>query len=96
MKDYHAENEVAAPEPIKVSKRNADLAMRIVQQRATITEWPDGYDVDMISVIGVRHEEATDDKEVAIKNAAQRVGEMLERGDLVLADGWEKDNLSGK
>lgn len=83
-------------EPMKVSSKNAKLALKIVQQRATITEWPEGYDVDLIGVIGFRHEARAESQSDAIEQAAQKLGEMFERGEIELADGWEKDNLDRK
>jgi len=73
--------------------KNLDLANKIVDKLATITEWPRGYDIDMISVIGVRHESTKTDIKDAKSDAAKVVAGMLDRDELVLSDTWEKDNL---
>lgn len=78
---------------LKISKENKDLALKIVKQKAEITEWPNGFDVDMIGVIGVRHESPQKDKKIAIEQAADVVAGMLQRGELVLSDTWAEDNL---
>lgn len=77
----------------KISKQNIDLARQIVEQKAEITEWPNGFDVDMIGIIGVRHESPQKDKKKAIEEAAAIVAGMLQRGELVLSDTWAADNL---
>lgn len=89
--------EQSAPEkPMEVSSKNLKLALRIVQQKATVTEWPDGYDVDLIGVVGFRHEVRTDSKSEAIESAAHKLAESFERGEIELADSWEKDNLKSE
>lgn len=77
----------------KPSKKNLELATKIVEQKAEVTKWPNGFDVDLIGVIGVRHESRAKKKEDAISEATEVVAGMLDREELVLSDTWAEDNL---
>lgn len=75
------------------SKENLELAHKIVENFAEITKHDRGYDIDLIGIIGVRHEHVTQKKSEAIEAASHKVAVMLEKGELVLSDTWVKDNL---
>lgn len=79
---------------VKISTKNKNLARKIIEQKATITKHENGTDIDLISVIGARHESHYKTKAKAIDEAVEVVGGMLERQELSLSDTWEKDNLS--
>ena len=81
------------PKRKQPTKAQLELATKIVNQKATIDKWPNGYDVDMIAAIGVRHEANRQTRDEAIAGAAAKVADMLANGELVLGDDWEKQNL---
>lgn len=77
----------------KPSKKNLELARKIVDKKAVITKWPNGFDVDLIGSVGVRHESRAAKKSEAAAEAAEVVAGMLDREELILSDTWADDNL---
>ena len=81
------------PKEVKPSKKNLELARSIIEKFADVTKHERGYDVDLIGIIGVRHEHVTQKESEATEAAATKIAVMLEKGELVLSDTWIKDNI---
>lgn len=77
----------------KPTKAQLELAHKIVEQKATIEKRANDYNIDLITVIGFRHESLKDNKKAAIAEAAGKIADLLANGELVLADDWEKQNV---
>lgn len=74
---------------LKFSDKNFELAQRIVQQKAEVVKWDNGYDIDLMAVAGFRHESQLKTKKAAIEEASKLLASELESGSLVLADDFE-------
>jgi dephospho-CoA kinase len=74
---------------LKVTTKNLNRARLIVENTATITKMEYGHDVDLIAVLGVRHESLKKRKGDAIEEASKLIAKQLDDGSLELADSFE-------
>jgi hypothetical protein len=74
---------------LKVSDKNFNRAKRIVEKKADIIKHDTFYDIDLIAILGMRHESVQKKKADAIDEAAKVIAASLDNGDLVLSDSFE-------
>lgn len=74
---------------LKPTQKSLDFATKLIEKKADITKWDNGYDVNLMNVVGFRHESQLKKKTDAVHEAALLLATELDRGDIVLADNFE-------
>ena len=78
-----------------MAKNHKALAKKIVENLAVVNGGGKNWDVNLIEVVGFRHS-GHGTKQDVMAEAAGILAADLKKGNIVLSDTWEEDNLGNK